>query len=369
MAPTHVADVDIDRFRQRRLPADALVTFTDHLALCGDCRRRVAGRTDVAAASASLQETLGIGGDDHIAESEIGTFVDGGLDSDRRTEISTHLSMCSACAEEVRDLQAFAAQFRRPSRFRSPWIYGVLAAAAVVVVGVALAVMSRAQSRRGDAALARTTAGVTRDAAGSRPGVEALEPADGARVRDALGSGRLSLPSALADLAGRRGALMGPAVSPAFHLTSPIATVVLGDRPALRWTALPGATTYVVTLQDQSNGETMSSPPLTRVGWTPERPLMRGRIYAWQVAGSIGGTEIVAPRPPDPPAQFMIAEASEADRLERLPASHLLRGVLYAQAGLLDDAERELGMVAAGSPGANRVEAFLEQLHHARAPH
>ena len=117
--PTHVTDADIERFRRRQLPGDALVPFADHLASCGDCRRRVAERSDVAAASGSLQEALGIGGDDHVAESEIQAFVDGGLDTDRRGEISAHLAQCPACAEEVRDLQGFAAQLSRPGRFHT----------------------------------------------------------------------------------------------------------------------------------------------------------------------------------------------------------------------------------------------------------
>ena len=35
----------------------------------------------------------------------------------------------------------------------------------------------------------------------------------------------------------------------------------------------------------------------------------------------------------------MVVEPAEAVRLEQLPASHLVRGVLYAHAGLFDDAD------------------------------
>ena len=366
MAPTHVTEADIERFRGWQLPADLLVPFADHLAVCSDCRRRVAERSDAAAAGVSLQEALGVGGDDHVAESEIQAFVDGGLDSDRRREIATHLAGCPACAEEVHDLRGFAAQFGRPAWFQGPWTYGALAAAAVLVIGVAITLLSRAQGPRPVAAIAALTDAtgvVTLDSRGSLAGVGALPPADRDRVREALESGHLSVPSTLSELNGRRGALLGPADTPAFHPVTPIGTVVLADRPTLKWTPLSEATTYIVTLQDQSTGETMNSPPVPRAEWAPERPLTRGGIYAWQVAGSTNtGREIVAPKPPEPPAMFKVADASEADRLERLPASHLVRGVLYANAGLLDDAERELAALSVQNPNSEVADRLLKQI-------
>ena len=80
------------------------------------------------------------------------------------------------------------------------------------------------------------------------------------------------LPLALSDLTGRQGALLGPGGAPAFHLASPVATVVLDTRPTLRWTALPGSPTYTVTLQDQSTGDTINSPPLQRTEWAARPP-------------------------------------------------------------------------------------------------
>jgi hypothetical protein len=360
--PAHVTDVDIERFQLRQLPPEALVTFADHLASCGECRRRVAGRSDAAAASGSLHEALGIAGDDHVTESEIQAFVDGGLDADRRSEISTHLAQCLACAEEVRDLEAFAAQFRRTARFQRPWTYGALAAAAVLVLGVAFTLLSRTQGPRRVAVLADATGEVTLDSQGTLAGVGALAPADRDRVRDALETGRLAVPPTISELMGRRGALMGSADAPGFHLVSPIGTVVLGTRPTLQWTPLPDATTYIVTLQDQSSGETISSPPVARTQWAPGQPLVGGRTYAWQVAASGSGKEIVVPKPPDPPARFIVVDASEAGRLERLPASHLVRGVLYANAGLLDDAERELAALSAQNPNSEVADRLLKQI-------
>ncbi|MCU1382462.1 MAG: hypothetical protein JWL71_1159 [Acidobacteria bacterium] len=351
MASTHVTDADIERFGRRQLGADRLVAFGDHLAGCAACRIRVAAQGDTAAAAAALQEALGIAEDGHVPESEIHAFVDGGVDAERRAAISAHLAECPRCAEDVRDLSDFAATFAHRSRRSFPWVYGTFAAAAVLVLGIAATLFWRSHTAL--------------PGAGSEA-VAALDPGDAAQVRNALASGRLSLPSTVSELTGRRSALLGAAEGPTFSLTAPVATAVLDPRPTLRWQALSRSATYTVTLQDESTGETISSPPLQRSDWMPEQPLVRGRTYTWQVAASERGKEVVAPRPPEAPARFIVADAAAAARLPQLPAPPLARGILYASAGLLDDAEREFNAVRPGDTGAERVGAFLAQLRQAR---
>jgi predicted Zn-dependent protease len=52
--------------------------------------------------------------------------------------------------------------------------------------------------------------------------------------------------------------------------------------------------------------------------------------------------------------------------LEQLPPSHLARAVLYAQAGAVDDAERELAALAERNPESPLVDALLTDLRSAR---
>jgi anti-sigma factor RsiW len=356
----HVSDAEIDLFRRRQLPARALVAFSDHLAGCAECRARVSatagpeGPAYTTAAAAALNADLGLADDLHVPEADIHAYVDGGLDSERREWIASHIAECPACAEEVRDLSEFAAAFHRARPARSQWTYLVATAAAVLLLAAG-AVLFRS---------GRQPAPVITSGSG---GLAALAPADAARVRNALASGRLSLPAALSSLSGRRGALLGTGDSTPFTLVSPVATVVLDTRPALRWTALSGSPTYTVTVQDDSGG-TVSSPGVRDTTWTPQQPLTAGHTYTWQVSASVGGKDIVSPRPPSPPARFAVADPSVAARLQRLPASPLVRGVLYADAGLLDDAEREFSSIGSGDDDAGRARTFLAQVRDARAP-
>jgi hypothetical protein len=361
--PTHVTDAEIEQFHRRQLPGDALLPLTDHLAGCDECRRRIAERGDIAMASASLRAALGIDGDEHVSELEIQALVDGVLDADRQGEILAHIDRCPACAEEVRDLRAFVAGSIAPGRGRWPWTVGALAAAAVLVLGVAFGWLARPDSPRQVASFVDGSGVVTLDSRGSLAGVGALAASDSERVRVSAATGRLSLPPALAELNDRGGTLLGPATAPEFRVVAPLGTVVLDTQPTLRWTPLPGAVTYIVTLQDQVTGQTISSSPLTLNEWVPDHPLTRGTTYTWQVAGSVsGGTEVVAPRPPAPPARFRVLDASTADRFQTLPASHLVRGVLYASAGLVADAERELAALSAQNPNSEVADKLLKEI-------
>jgi hypothetical protein len=226
--------------------------------------------------------------------------------------------------------------------------------------------MSRTQPVSLVAALADVGGEVTLDARGTLAGTGTLAPEEHARVHDALANGRLSIPSTVATLSGERGTLRGTSDVVVFRLAAPIGTVVLETQPTLRWTSAAGATSYVVTLQNEESGQTTSSPPIADTRWTSENALAQGATYSWQVVARIGMTETMAPAPPSPPTRFRIATAAEAARFAALPPSHLVRGVACASAGMLDEAERELGALAAANPGSPLVERLLGQLRAAR---
>lgn len=342
--PTHVTDHDIDRFCSRELHPSALVVFTDHVGACDECRRRLLERgrrrSEVATIDDELEALI-----DHIPEDEIQAYVDRRLDASRRQEIARHLEACPSCAAEVRNLQAFAAHNPTIARSRMP-VYLALAAAAAAILVIGTLLVSR------------------------RPPAETEEAGLTARqneiVRRAVSSQRLPLPAMLSELTGVPGRLMGGADAPPFQLVAPTGTAVLDDRPTFSWTAMPGAAQYAVTVLDATTGESSTSPPLTTSTWTPTTSLARGRIYVWQVAATIEGREVIVPAPPAPPARILVLDASTASDLERLPLSALVRGILYANAGLVDDAERELAAVPAQDPDSGVAVSLLKQLRDAR---
>jgi hypothetical protein len=127
----------------------------------------------------------------------------------------------------------------------------------------------------------------------------------------------------------------------------PAAAIVETTRPLFRWPEVPGAT-YVVSIFEGPS-PVAESPPLREPQWQPERDLVRGRTYQWQVSVRGRGGRALFPAPPAPPALFRVLDRQSHEELERARAERgddaLLLGVLYAREGLRAEAERELGRV------------------------
>jgi hypothetical protein len=360
----HLTRGDIARFASGALAGSELIVFTDHLATCAECRARVAGPADVAAARTRFEAAIGLA-DGHVDEDDVHAYVDGRLDVARRSEIDAHLAQCASCADEIRDLQSFAGQAGGTRAGRVSWWFAGLAAAAALILGV-FAFQSTRPSPSMQLVLNDEGARIGLDTLGNMTGVNGLSADGRSRVTQALATGRLTLAPSVLSLAANGSALRGPAEAGPFRVIAPVATAVLSDLPSFRWTALSEHASYVVRVRDEGTGSTVVSPALRGETWTPEAPLPRGDTYVWQVEASADGREIIAPAPPAAIARFTIVTAADAARLAQAPASHLVRGVLYADAGLLDDAAQELGQLRAQNPDSDLVQRFLDQLSRER---
>lgn len=148
------------------------------------------------------------------------------------------------------------------------------------------------------------------------------------------------------------------------RLTSPNGTVVMDDRPVLRWDPLPGATSYRATVLDANFNRVAQSPELSATEWRVDVPLARGAIYSWQVTTSKGGEQIKSPRPPASPVKFKVLEADKLIELERVRQfrSHLAMGLAYAQAGLVGEAEREFEALKRANPQSPVVKRLLQRV-------
>jgi anti-sigma factor RsiW len=190
-------------------------------------------------------------------------------------------------------------------------------------------------------------------------------------VKQTLTSHQITTPEMLSELIGKSGVLMGPAdPGHPIPLLSPVGTVVMGDRPVFRWRALDGAEGYLVKVYDEDFNEIAASPSLTQTAWTATRSLQRGRTYSWQVIARVGGKEISSPVKPAPDAKFMVLNQQKASELIQAKSasgnSHLTLGILYAQAGLLDDAEREFLTLLRANPQSALVQKLLRSVREKR---
>jgi hypothetical protein len=212
---------------------------------------------------------------------------------------------------------------------------------------------------------------VTLDAEGNLSGMEPLAPAQAEAVRDALRTQRVVNPAALTGIGARGGVLRGGKgqSGETFFVRSPVGAVVETARPTLRWDALKDAT-YMVTIYDSNFTPVATSRALVSPSWTPPVPLARGRVYSWQVTALKQDSQIKSPQPPAPEAKFKVLEGPKAAEIQRArranPNSHLALGVLYAQAGLLDEAEREFGALVRANPKSEVARKLLHNVRNAR---
>ena len=82
------------------------------------------------------------------------------------------------------------------------------------------------------------------------------------------------------------------------------------------------------------------------------------------------GEEFKVPRPPAPQAKFRVLDRAKADELARArrayPSSHLTLALLYADAGLLKEAEQELRLLQRANPDSEVARGLLRQVQALR---
>jgi hypothetical protein len=209
------------------------------------------------------------------------------------------------------------------------------------------------------------------DAQGNIAGLDALPSPDQQIVKNAIASGQVKIPQSISSLTGKAGVLMGGAKEGvAFALISPVGTAVSSTRPMFRWQALAGATGYRVTVLDLDFNPISKSPVLASASWTTAESLERGRTYVWVVTAIKDGKEVKSPVPPAPEARFKVLEKEMADEVLKTRRdnrdSHLLSGLVYAQAGLLDEAEREFQLLVRANPKSAVARKLLRSVKSLR---
>ena len=155
-----------------------------------------------------------------------------------------------------------------------------------------------------------------------------------------------------------------------FAVVEPVGNVVLSNQPTFRWSTLEGATGYVVEVYDDQFKLVASSPELTNRSWTASQSLGRGKVYSWQVKAIKDGQEVTSPRPPAPQAKFRVLDQAKANEIAKAKrayaSSHLTLGLLYADAGLLREAEQEFRLLRSANPNSEIARNLLRQIQSLR---
>jgi hypothetical protein len=209
---------------------------------------------------------------------------------------------------------------------------------------------------------------MTLDKEGKLSGVDHLPPAYRQMVKNALTDQELERSPLLAGLIETGSIPRGGSDESGdkFSVIEPVRIVTLSDHPTFRWSRLDGATAYVVEIYDEEFDLVATSPQITDHQWRAPQSLKRGRTYAWQVKAMKDGQELFSPKPPAPQAKFRILDDGKAKELARArrayASSHLMLGLLYTRAGLLDEAEQEFRKLQRANPDSAVAGRLLKQI-------
>ena len=204
---------------------------------------------------------------------------------------------------------------------------------------------------------------VTVDKSGNVSGLDDVPAPNREDIAKALLSERIARPAILRDLAGKENVVRGSESPQPFRLIFPSRAVIVSDRPALKWGAVSGASSYRVYVRDSAGQEMARSEelPSERTEWLLPKPLKRGEIYVWNVVAVVDGKEIASPGPSAPEMKFQVLSARNLQQLTQLKktGSNLALGVFYSREGMVPGAEREFQALVRENPGSVVAKKLL----------
>jgi hypothetical protein len=204
------------------------------------------------------------------------------------------------------------------------------------------------------------------DKSGSVAGLDDVSVPIRHEIAQVLLSEKLERPAILKELGGQEGTLRGTNNAAPFKLTSPSRTVILTDRPTLKWEKASGASSYQVYVNDPAGHQMARSAqlPLNSEGWTLPKRLKRGGIYAWTVVAVVGDKEIVSPDVSSPEMRFRILSTNSLQQLNKLKKtrSHLALGVFYVRVGMIAEGEHEFQMLVRDNPRSQPANKLLREI-------
>ena len=409
---THLSTEEIRGYLRRRLTRDDFDRVGEHVHNCEICYRdflvELQARFPI---EIDLDELAGLQGW-HLEGEELAAYVEGRMDELSFECASLHLEECSSCMEKTSAVfedrlenprMGTSARRKEPSTWSRylPSVQSIssprlqLAAAAVLLLGLALILWAVLQPRSEKPQLAgvpppetsspdpsphqplvpvQSGLGLGSDIDhkidGAAPGqMTANSQKNGAghqedEIERALIAKNLAMPPAI-EMLDRTPAIAirgNRASAQSFSIVRPFTTVINNDLPTFSWTTLSGATSYTVSVYDADLHLVRTSEPLIETQWIMPDRLEAEMVYTWMVTARKDEQEIIAPASPAR-AEFKILGKSELRKLNRMvrrTASHAARGVLYAEAGLLDEAEKEFQIHLSLRPVDERVKTLLQ---------
>lgn len=405
----HLTEEQIQGYRT--LDADTLFAVENHLVDCERCRNRLAEFENTKDRSATLKSYIQQPEPDHLLFEQIQAYIDGEMDETDKEIIESHLSLCSQCREDVADLrktsqEITSPQIAKPSfgnqvlfLWRSPQYSAAFKTVSLAAIAAFVALLAglifrkptndyqaklnevqqqnqkleekvreleiknknleqkpvQTDSKPLLLSLLDGKERIEMDQTGNIYGTGSYPEAYQKRIQEVIAKGNLQNPDWLNDL-GSSSATRGETNTEkkGFAVLAPVGIVVESDRPTFQWSAHKDARNYRVKVYDNKFQLAAESPELKTLSWVTSKPLERGKFYSWKVDAITATETITAPLLPAPEAKFKVLEQKKLEELEQIQTqaadSHLLKAIAYTEAGLIQEAAKELEELRKANP-------------------
>jgi len=402
------------------LPLDESSTAGQHLSSCETCQLQFAEEltTPAKVIAFNLKSETWFK-HDHFNLEQFTGLIDDQLDSETAQILGVHLDSCTGCQTQVKHLRALRHQNvpeNRPVSLARPGHRGnvvfleklfthqrTLAIAAMILICVAVisvVLISRLSRPRYaiDSKVPITpnspagpptredkssselnvvsetlkdggqTITVYED--GRFEGLNQLSSSARQQISLALQKGYVSFPTVLKELSPTTSSLRGNDGNSAFKLIYPSRQVIIESRPIFRWQPVPDASSYQVYVMNSAGKQVVKSEllPPTQTSYVSPYRLTRGEVFQWAVIAIINDKEIISPAPAETEMRFAILSAPEKRELDQMNASNssLARGVFFARAGLLVEAQIELQKLVQQNPDSILPRQLLKSVEESK---
>lgn len=373
MNQDHLSREQLERYRDRLLPASDLPAADAHLSQCAECRTTLAGLTPAGPAAALLADIAGAASE-HLTQEQMDDWFEARMDQTGRELVTAHIGICDSCAEQLRAYEASAAAMSAPipkvraaqpagpahykhagaparpapsfgerikTLFQSPQLILMLAAGIVLVIGAPYLALRTLPGGGGQAGVD----GV-KDVPLDTSAVDALPQALAISAQEVLAAQQPELPEVLADVPTPLG----------FEQTYPVSEVVEATRPTFTWQQAEPPP-YTVLIRNAAGQAVLRVPGIMTPLLVVPMELERGAVYTWQLTFPSGSAEEASFKVMDE-GDLALWQQARADYRD----SHLVLGLLAQHFGLLSIAQSELQEVVAANPNSEQAAVLLDNV-------
>jgi len=411
----HISESEMNSFRSGLLPAWETIPFAEHLEICRECSVRLATLRGRAIARFSPSSFLA---GKHIEYEAISDYLDDRLEVNDREFIEIHLKLCHICHDDVQSLKEFRESsvpegvIKHSIRDDLKGIFitigrtrilnalpaeGTLLILTSLFLFVALLIVLDLRKRsmissekpvttplhQVNAPPVTTNTATPKganevklseviydkrrlyglDNKGNSQGIDYLPKEIREDVANVLRGKQINRTLVLDELAETATYLRGHTIGKGdIWLISPVGTLIVEDRPLLKWKLLKGATSYLVDIVDESLNPIAQSGNLLSPEWLVDITLKRDAVYLWQVTAYRDKERIEFEQ--NRIGKFKVVSVDKLNQVEiarKKYTSHLALAVFYIKVGLLDDARSEMRKLISRNPNSKLLKRIYRR--------